>query len=94
MLFGVEGRQVTDAQALPDGTVEVWAVTGDPAAAACPDCGTVSARRRATRDSGHRTMRASSRGYATIALVGCPFEFGEGSFSNSHPSQLRGHLSR
>ena len=44
MLFGVEGLQVTDAQALPDGTLEVWAVTGDPAAAACPDCGTVSAR--------------------------------------------------
>jgi hypothetical protein len=40
VLFGVEGLQVTDAQALPDGTVEVWAVTGDPAAAACPDCGT------------------------------------------------------
>ena len=43
MLFGVEGLQVTDAQALPDGTLEVWAVTGHPAAAACPDCGTVSA---------------------------------------------------
>ena len=28
MLFGVEGLQVTDAQALPDGTLEVWAVTG------------------------------------------------------------------
>ena len=41
MLFGVEGLQVTDAQALPDGTLEVWAVTGHPAAAACPDCGTV-----------------------------------------------------
>ena len=44
MLFGVEGLQVTDAQAGPDGTVEVWAVTDYPAAAACPDCGTVSAR--------------------------------------------------
>jgi hypothetical protein len=30
VLFGVEGLQVTDAQALPDGTLEVWAVTGDP----------------------------------------------------------------
>ena len=48
MLFGVEGLQVTDAQALPDGTLEVWAVTGDPAAAACPDCGTVSGRRHDT----------------------------------------------
>ena len=48
VLFGVEGLQVTDAQALPDGTLEVWAVTGDPAAAACPDCGTVSARRHDT----------------------------------------------
>ena len=48
MLFGVEGLQVTDAQALPDGTLEVWAVTGDPAAAACPDCGMVSARRHDT----------------------------------------------
>jgi transposase len=47
-LFGVEGLQVTDAQALPDGTLEVWAVTGHPAAAACPDCGTVSARRHDT----------------------------------------------
>ena len=45
MLFGVEGLQVTDAQAGPDGTLEVWAVTDYPAAAACPDCGTVSARR-------------------------------------------------
>jgi transposase len=44
VLFGVEGLQVTDAQAGPDGTLEVWAVTGDPAAAACPDCGTVSSR--------------------------------------------------
>ena len=48
MLFGVEGLQVTDAQALPDGTLEVWAVTDYPAAAACPDCGTVSARRHDT----------------------------------------------
>jgi transposase len=43
-LFGVEGLQVTDVQAGPDGTVEVWAVTDYPAAAGCPDCGTVSHR--------------------------------------------------
>ena len=48
MLFGVERLQVTDAQALPDGTLEVWAVTADPAAAACPDCGRVSGRRHDT----------------------------------------------
>jgi transposase len=48
VLFGVEGLQVTDVQALPDGTLEVWAVTDYPAAAACPDCGTVSARRHDT----------------------------------------------
>jgi transposase len=48
VLFGVEGLQVTDAQAGPDGTLEVWAVTGHPAVAACPDCGTVSARRHDT----------------------------------------------
>ena len=48
MLFGVEGLQVTDAQAGPDGTLEVWAVTDYPAAAACPDCQVVSARRHDT----------------------------------------------
>ncbi len=32
----------------PDGTLEVWAVTDYPAAAACPDCGMVSARRHDT----------------------------------------------
>ena len=40
MLFGVEGLQVTDAQALPDGTLEVWAVTDYPAAAANASCAT------------------------------------------------------
>jgi len=45
VLFGVEGLQVTDAHAGPDGTLEVWAVTDYPAAAACPDCRAVSARR-------------------------------------------------
>jgi transposase len=48
VLFGVEGLQVTDAQAGPDGTLEVWAVTGHPAAAACPDGQVVSARRHDT----------------------------------------------
>ena len=57
VLFGVEGLQVTDAQALPDGTLEVWAVTGDPAAAACPDCGTVSGRRHDTVPARPRDVR-------------------------------------
>jgi transposase len=43
-LFGVEGLLVTDVQAGPGGAVEVWAVTNYPAAAVCPDCGTVSCR--------------------------------------------------
>jgi transposase len=44
VLFGVEGLQVTDADQGADGTVEVWAVTDYPAAAACPGCGMVSGR--------------------------------------------------
>jgi len=44
VLFGVAGLQVVDAEAGPDGRVTVWAVTDHPGAAACPDCGTVSAR--------------------------------------------------
>lgn len=43
-MFEVEGLQVTDVQAGPDGALEVWAVTDYPAAAACPDCGTVSGK--------------------------------------------------
>ena len=46
--------------------------------------------RRATRDSGRRTMRASARGYATIALTRCPLEPGTGSFSNSHSPRSEG----
>ena len=42
--FGVEGLQVTDADEAADGTVEVWAVTDYPAAAACLGCGTISGR--------------------------------------------------
>ena len=53
MLFGVEGLQVTDAQAGPDGTLEVWAVTDYPAAAASPDCQVVWA--------GHDTVLARPR---------------------------------
>ena len=77
MLFGVEGLQVTDAQALPDGTLEVWAVTDYRAAAACPDCGTVSARQGMTRCWPGRGMSAgpvtrrrrggSSRAYIAVA---------------------------
>jgi len=44
VLFGVEGLQVTDADEGADGTVEVWAVTDYPAAAACPGCRMVSGR--------------------------------------------------
>ena len=44
MLFGMEGLQVTDADEGADGTVEVWAATDYPAAAACPGCGMVSGR--------------------------------------------------
>ncbi len=44
VLFGVEGLQLTDADEGADGTLEVWAVTDYPAAAACPGCGTVSGR--------------------------------------------------
>jgi transposase len=43
-LFGVEGLQVTGVEPAPDGGIEVWAVTDCQAAAACPDCGTVSDR--------------------------------------------------
>ena len=43
-LFGVEGLRVTDADAGPDGALEVWAVTDSPGAEACPGCGTASSR--------------------------------------------------
>ena len=43
-LFGVEGLQVTGVEPAPGGGIEVWAVTACAAAAACPDCGTVSDR--------------------------------------------------
>jgi transposase len=45
VLFGVEGLQVIDAEAGPDGAVTVWVTTDHPGAAACPDCGTISGRR-------------------------------------------------
>ena len=44
VLSGVEGLRVADAEGGPDGTVTVWAVTGDGQAARCPDCMTVSGR--------------------------------------------------
>ncbi len=76
MLFGVEGLQVTDAQAGPDGTLEVWAVTDYPAAAACPDCGTVSARRHDTVLARPRDVR---RGGDPVHLwwVKCRWKCGE-----------------
>ena len=43
-LFGVEGLQVTGVEPASDGGIEVWVVTDCQAAAACPDCGTVSDR--------------------------------------------------
>jgi hypothetical protein len=43
-LSGMEGLRVTDVQAGPGGVLEVWAVTDYPAAAACPECGTVTGR--------------------------------------------------
>ncbi|PZS38606.1 MAG: hypothetical protein DLM62_12805 [Pseudonocardiales bacterium] len=43
-LFGVEGLQVAEAEAEADGTLTVWAVTGHPGAAVCPDCGTRAGR--------------------------------------------------
>jgi transposase len=43
-LFGVPGLRVTDADPGPGGAVEIRAVAGCEGAAACPDCGTVSAR--------------------------------------------------
>ena len=45
MLFGVDGLQVIDAEAGPDGTTTVWVVTDHVGAARCPDCGTVSSGR-------------------------------------------------
>jgi transposase len=73
VLFGVEGLQVTDAQALPDGTLEVWAVTDYPAAAACPDCGTVSARRHDTvlarpRDVCYASLKMSMAATFTVSM--------------------------
>ena len=57
MLFGVDGLQVTDAGAGADGTLEVWAVTDHPAAAACPQCGTAAGRVHETVLAGPRDVR-------------------------------------
>lgn len=43
-LFGVEGLRVTDVDSGPGGVVEVWAVTDQEGAPACPDCQMVSSR--------------------------------------------------
>ncbi len=43
-LFGVDGLQVIEADAEPDGSVTVWVVTDRPGAAVCPECGTRSVR--------------------------------------------------
>jgi len=43
-LFGVEGLRVLEAEREADGTLTVWAVTGDPDAALCPDCRTRAGR--------------------------------------------------
>ena len=44
VLLGVEGLRVIEAEAEADGSLTVWVVTDHPGAAACPDCGTRSAR--------------------------------------------------
>ena len=44
VLSGVEGLRVIEAEAEADGSLTVWVVTDHPAAPACPDCGTRSAR--------------------------------------------------
>ena len=68
-MLGVEGLQVTDVQALPDGTVEVWAVTGDLAAAACPDCGTVSYRRMTRCWPGREMSAGAGTGGGVVGQV-------------------------
>jgi transposase len=60
VLFGVEGLQVTDADEAADGTVEVWAVTDYPAAAACPDCGVLSDRVHETVVTRPRDVRRAA----------------------------------
>jgi transposase len=43
-LFALDGVQVAEVDAEAGGGRTVWVVTADPGAAACPGCGTVSAR--------------------------------------------------
>jgi len=59
-LFGVEGLQVTDVEAAPDGGIEVWVVTACETAAACPDCGTVSDRVHETVVTRPRDVRRAA----------------------------------
>jgi len=74
VLFGVEGLQVTDVQAGPDGTLEVWAVTDYPAAAACPDCGTVSARRHDTVLARPRDVRRAGDLWVSEVRLVCELQ--------------------
>lgn len=60
VLFGLDGLRVTDAEAGPDGTVTVWAVTDHPGAARCPDCGAVSAREHERVVTCPRDVRGSA----------------------------------
>jgi transposase len=53
----VDGLQVTAVEAAPDGGIEVWAVTGWEAAAACPDCGAISGRVHETVATWPRDVR-------------------------------------
>jgi transposase len=41
-LFALEGAEVAEVDEEPGGGRTVWLVTADPAAPACPGCGTVS----------------------------------------------------
>jgi transposase len=76
VLFGVEGLQVIDAEPGPDGTLEVWAVTDYPAAAACPDCGMISARRHDTVLARPRDVRRAGDRVA-VWWVKCRWKCGE-----------------
>lgn len=76
VLFGAAGLQVFDAEPGPDGTLEVWAVTDYPAAAACPDCGMVSARRHDTVLARPRDVRRAGDRVA-VCWVKCRWKCGE-----------------
>jgi transposase len=48
VLSGLDGLRVADAEREADGTVTVWAVTGDGQAPRCPGCGSVAGRAHET----------------------------------------------